>query len=75
MADLGKTPRCLITIFLAFIPLPDSMSVALCPLLKVLSLKPLAILYDHSSYLEPNLSSKRKRGRGNTEGEGTLVST
>lgn len=29
MADLGKTPRCLITIFLALVPFPDSVCSAL----------------------------------------------
>lgn len=47
--ELGKTPRspgCLIITFPTLIP----PSLALCPLIKVLSVKTAGSSYDHSSY-------------------------
>lgn len=69
MADLGKTPRCLIITFLALIPFPNSVSVVLCPFIKVLFLKLLAILYGHSSYP----GTKRNRQREDRKRRDTAV--
>lgn len=70
MADTGKTPRCLITIFLALISFPDSVCSALS-IYKGLVPKTIGHIV-WPQLLSWNLIwAPRETDRGNTEGEGT----